>query len=144
MKAVNELSVQEAKAELEYLANEISKADSAYYQNDAPYLTDAEYDRLKHRNLDIESRFPELVRPDSPSKRIGASIKQGFNKVSHTFPMLSLGDVFSIEVKNGQDSSSVVTIDEEGFCSTTYFSQKDLEVKTNSSLTQKYSSSNKQ
>ncbi len=97
MKAVNELSVQEAKAELEYLANEISKADSAYYQNDAPYLTDAEYDRLKHRNLDIEARFPELVRPDSPSKRIGASIKQGFNKVSHTFPMLSLGDVFSIE-----------------------------------------------
>lgn len=97
MKAVKELSIDEAKAELEYLAIEISKADSAYYQNDAPYLTDAEYDRLKHRNLDIESRFPELVRPDSPSKRVGASIKQGFNKVSHTFPMLSLGDVFSIE-----------------------------------------------
>lgn len=96
MKEITELNIDEAKAELEYLAHEIAKADSAYYQNDDPYLTDAEYDRLKHRNAAIETRFPELIRADSPSKRVGSSVKNGFAKVAHTFPMLSLGDVFSI------------------------------------------------
>ena len=97
MKDVNELTVTEAQAELEYLAAEIAKADSAYYQNDDPYLADAQYDKLKHRNSDIEARFPELIRPDSPSKRIGSIVKSGFSKVTHSFPMLSLGDVFSTE-----------------------------------------------
>ena len=97
MKNINELTAREAAAELEYLAREIAKADSAYYQNDDPYLSDAEYDRLKHRNLDIEARFPELIRPDSPSKRVGAAVKSGFSKITHRFPMLSLADVFSIE-----------------------------------------------
>lgn len=97
MKNINELTKEEAAAELEYLANEIAKADSAYYQNDDPYLSDADYDRLKHRNLDIEARFPELTRADSPSKRVGAAVKSGFSKIAHRFPMLSLADVFSIE-----------------------------------------------
>ena len=97
MKAITELTFDEAKAELEYLATEIAKADSAYYQNDDPYLSDAEYDRLKHRNFDIEARFPELIRQDSPSKKVGAAVKNGFTKVSHSFPMLSLGDVFSTD-----------------------------------------------
>ena len=97
MKDINELTKEEAAAELEYLAREMTKSDIAYYQNDAPYLSDAEYDKLKHRNMDIEKRFPELIRPDSPSKRVGATIKSGFSKVAHRFPMLSLADVFSIE-----------------------------------------------
>lgn len=97
MKEIKDLTPAEAEAELEYLANELAKADSAYYQNDDPYLTDADYDRLKHRNFDIEARFPQLIRSDSPSKRVGAVVKSGFSKVPHTFPMLSLGDVFSME-----------------------------------------------
>ncbi len=97
MKDINELTKEEAAAELGYLAREMAKSDIAYYQNDAPYLSDAEYDRLKQRNLDIEKRFPELIRPDSPSKRVGAAVKSGFSKVTHRFPMLSLADVFSIE-----------------------------------------------
>ena len=97
MKEINQLTKSEAIAELEYLAGELAKADVAYYQNDDPYLSDAEYDKLKHRNSDIEARFPELVRSDSPSKKIGATVKSGFSKVSHSFPMLSLGDVFSLE-----------------------------------------------
>lgn len=96
MKEIKDLTPAEAEAELEYLAKELVKADSAYYQNDDPYLTDADYDRLKHRNFDIEARFPQLIRSDSPSKRVGASVKNGFSKVPHTFPMLSLGDVFSM------------------------------------------------
>ncbi|MBE6445738.1 MAG: NAD-dependent DNA ligase LigA [Alphaproteobacteria bacterium] len=97
MKDINQLTPLEAAIELEYLAKELAKADAAYYQNDDPYLDDAEYDRLKHRNTEIETKFPELVRVDSPSKKVGSAIKSGFSKVSHSFPMLSLGDVFSIE-----------------------------------------------
>ncbi len=97
MKNISELTAEEAKTELEYLAREIAKADSAYYQNDDPYLSDADYDRLKHRNAEIEARFPDLIRTDSPSKRVGAEVKSGFSKIAHRFPMLSLGDVFSIE-----------------------------------------------
>ena len=97
MKDIAELTIEEAAAELARLAAELAKADAAYYQNDDPYLSDAEYDRLKHRNFDIEARFPQLIRADSPSKKVGAAVKSGFNKITHTFPMLSLGDVFSID-----------------------------------------------
>ena len=100
MKPVSELTLDEAKKELEHLAKEIAKADTSYYQNDDPYLSDAEYDKLKHRNLDIEAKFPELIRADSPSLRVGAKVKSGFKKITHSFPMLSLGDVFSIEEVN--------------------------------------------
>ena len=96
MKPVAELTKAEAEIELAKLAREIANADNAYYQNDSPYLTDASYDELKHRNSAIEALFPELVRFDSPSKRVGAAVQSRFNKIEHKFPMLSLGDVFSI------------------------------------------------
>lgn len=96
MKDVNLLSKAEAEAELARLAAEIARSDNAYYQNDEPYLTDAEYDILKHRNAAIEALFPDLIRADSPSKRVGAKVQSRFNKIEHRFPMLSLGDVFSL------------------------------------------------
>ena len=96
MKSPTELSREEAAVELERLATEIAKSDNAYYQNDDPYLTDAEYDKLKHRNTEIEKLYPDLVRADSPSKRVGAKVQSKFNKIEHRFPMLSLADVFSI------------------------------------------------
>ena len=79
MKDVLELTDNEALDELRYLASELAKADLAYYQNDDPYLTDADYDKLKHRNMDIEAKFPHLVLPNSPSKKVGAAIKGGFS-----------------------------------------------------------------
>ncbi len=91
------LTMQEAAAELERIAKEVALADAAYYQDDAPYMSDAEYDKLKRRNSDIEKRFPELVREDSPSRKVGAPVKSIFGKVAHRFPMLSLADVFSVE-----------------------------------------------
>ena len=96
MKDVKDLSPEEAAAELAELAQKIAAADNAYYQNDAPDLTDADYDRLKHRNSEIEALFPNLIRADSPSKRVGSAVQSKFNKIEHRFPMLSLGDVFSI------------------------------------------------
>ncbi len=97
MKNILELTPEEAAAELKYIAEEMAKSDIAYYQNDDPYLTDSQYDELKRRNQEIENRFPELIRADSPSKKVGAPLQSGFKKVPHRFPMLSLGDVFSIE-----------------------------------------------
>lgn len=96
MKEVHELTYLEASAELAELAKKLAQADTAYYQNDEPILTDAEYDKLRHRNTAIEALFPDLVRADSPSKRVGAKVQSKFNKIEHRFPMLSLGDVFSI------------------------------------------------
>ncbi len=97
MKDVLTLTEAEAAAELQYLAEEMEKSDIAYYQNDEPYLTDSQYDALKLRNLQIEARFPHLIRADSPSHRVGAKINTDFGKVTHRFPMLSLGDIFSVE-----------------------------------------------
>lgn len=91
---VDDLSADEASAELERLAAEISRHDQLYYQSDAPTISDADYDALRRRNDAIESRFPGLVRPDSPSRRVGASPAQGFGKVRHAVPMLSLGNAF--------------------------------------------------
>ena len=92
---IRNISEMDAKKELEFLAKEIEKADIAYYQNDEPYLDDAKYDELRHKNLALEAKFPHLVREDSPSRRVGAKIKSEFKKVELSVPMLSLADIFS-------------------------------------------------
>ncbi len=89
-----ELSRDEAAAELQRLAQAIAYHDERYHGRDAPELTDAEYDALRRRNDAIEARFPDLMRDDSPSRRIGAAPSAGFAKVTHAAPMLSLGNAF--------------------------------------------------
>ncbi|HUE63968.1 MAG TPA: NAD-dependent DNA ligase LigA [Rhizomicrobium sp.] len=97
MKAVDKLTSAEAEKELDRLAKEIANHDRRYYQQDAPSVSDAEYDGLRRRNADIEARFPLLVRPDSPSQRVGARPSAKFAKVQHRVPMLSLDNAFSDE-----------------------------------------------
>ena len=94
---VEELTPLQAAAELEYLAREIAAHDAAYHQQDAPVISDAEYDALRRRNAAIEAEFPNLKRPDSPSKRLGAEPAEGFAKVTHARPMLSLDNAFGGE-----------------------------------------------
>ena len=89
------LTEAQAKAELKRLATEIAAHDKRYYQQDAPTVTDAEYDALRQRNAAIEARFPDLVRADSPSKRVGAAPTGKFKKVRHALPMLSLDNAFA-------------------------------------------------
>ena len=92
--SVAKLTEKQAALELERLAQEIAIHDEAYYQNDAPSISDAAYDTLRKRNSDIEKRFPKLVRPDSPSGRVGAAPLDKFEKVKHQRPMLSLDNAF--------------------------------------------------
>jgi len=95
--APEDLMPLEAASELESLAKELSDHDRAYHGNDAPVITDGEYDALRRRNDAIEALHPALVRDDSPSKKVGAPVAAGFSKVSHARPMLSLGNAFNEE-----------------------------------------------
>ncbi|TIV64381.1 MAG: NAD-dependent DNA ligase LigA, partial [Mesorhizobium sp.] len=94
-KPVESLSESEAADELKRLATEIAEHDRRYHTEDAPTISDAEYDALARRNLAIEERFPDLVREDSPSQRVGAPPAEGFAKVRHAVPMLSLAKAYT-------------------------------------------------
>ncbi len=96
-KPVKALSKAEAEAELARLAALIGAADEAYYQADAPDLSDAAYDALRRRNALIEKAFPKLVRADSPSAKVGAAPSTQFEKYAHAKPMLSLDNAFDRE-----------------------------------------------
>jgi len=85
---------EEARAELAALAKEIAHHDRLYYTDAAPEISDADYDALRRRNSEVEARFPELIRSDSPARRVGAAPAAGFAKVTHTRPMLSLENAF--------------------------------------------------
>jgi DNA ligase (NAD+) len=94
---IDSLTEADATAELARLAAEIARHDRAYHTDDAPLISDADYDALRRRNASIEARFPHLIRPDSPSARIGSAPSGAFAKVKHLQPMLSLGNAFATE-----------------------------------------------
>ncbi|MGH6955636.1 MAG: NAD-dependent DNA ligase LigA, partial [Caulobacteraceae bacterium] len=92
---VARLDEAEALAELTRLADELAAHDLRYFQDEAPTVSDADYDALKRRNADIERRFPHLVRENSPSLKVGAARAAAFAPVEHGTPMLSLDNAFS-------------------------------------------------
>ncbi len=94
---IAELTKAVAKKELARLGEAIRAADAAYYQEDAPHMSDADYDALRQRLNAIEEAFPELKQADSPNEAVGAAPVQGFGKVTHLKPMLSLDNLFSEE-----------------------------------------------
>ncbi|MBY6200055.1 NAD-dependent DNA ligase LigA [Maritalea mobilis] len=93
-KAAATLTEEEARARLAELAEALQSANTAYYAEDAPTLSDAQYDALKRENAAIEARFPHLKRADSPTEQVGAAPSEGFAKVTHSERMLSLANAF--------------------------------------------------
>lgn len=83
------------KQRIDELIKIINKASKEYYTNDNPTITDQEYDDYYHELEKLEQQYPELIREDSPTKRVGGKIIDEFKKVSHEIPMMSLGDIFS-------------------------------------------------
>lgn len=101
---VDDLDTASAQAELARLAGLLGRANEAYHRNDAPIMSDAEFDALRLRNAAIEARFPDLIRPDSPAQSVGAQPAEGFGKIRHAKRMLSLGNAF-----NDEDVADFVT-----------------------------------
>ena len=91
------MTEDEVKKRLAQLAMEIRAADEQYYQEDAPVLSDAEYDALRLENNRLEAQYPHLIRADSPSKTVGAKPSGKFGKIKHSVPMLSLDNAFTDE-----------------------------------------------
>jgi DNA ligase (NAD+) len=91
---VDQLTEAQARDELARLADVLARANQAYHTQDAPGMSDADYDALKQRNAAIEARFPALKRADSPSDLVGAAVAEGFGKVAHQVRMLSLENAF--------------------------------------------------
>ena len=91
------LTREQAAQEIATLSNDIRAHDKRYYQNDAPSISDAEYDALRQRLEALEKQFPELVATDSPTQKVGAAPAEGFGKLRHSKPMLSLDNAFSAE-----------------------------------------------
>ena len=94
---LDELSEAEAANRLMRLAKEIARHDKLYHDEDAPEISDADYDALVRENRELEARFPHLIRADSPSKRLGAAPTGALAKVAHARPMLSLENAFAKE-----------------------------------------------
>ncbi|WP_292287278.1 NAD-dependent DNA ligase LigA [Marivita sp.] len=101
---VQDLSKYDARVELERLATQLAKANRAYHTEDAPDISDADYDRLKQRNARIEAAFPDLKRADSPTDQVGAPVAEGFGKVRHEIRMMSLSNAF--------DDSEIMAFDQ--------------------------------
>ncbi|MGM4967626.1 NAD-dependent DNA ligase LigA [Tardiphaga sp. 1201_B9_N1_1] len=94
---ISTLTKPKAKIELMRLSLEMEAHNKRYYQDDAPTVSDAEYDALRQRVEAIEAKFPDLVAKDSPTQTVGAAPARGFAKIQHVVPMLSLGNAFSDE-----------------------------------------------
>ena len=91
---VSDLTEAQARAELDRLAEALTRANRAYHTEDAPEISDADYDAMKRRNAEIEARFPGLKIEDSPSDQVGGALAEGFAKVRHAVRMLSLANAF--------------------------------------------------
>ncbi|MBI5254584.1 NAD-dependent DNA ligase LigA, partial [Candidatus Falkowbacteria bacterium] len=90
------MNKQEIKQRLKKLYEQLAETDYAYYVLDKPIMSDAARDSLKDEIEKIEAEFPDLILPDSPTRRIGG-IKKGFKKIRHEIPKYSLDDVFSYD-----------------------------------------------
>ena len=95
--SIDTMSDEQARLAHDELADALHAHNAAYYQDDAPMVSDAEYDALFQQLVALEAAFPELKTEDSPTQKVGAAPSQGFAKIRHAIPMLSLGNAFDDE-----------------------------------------------
>ena len=95
--SIDTMSAEQARLAHDELADALHAHNTAYYQDDAPMVSDAEYDALFQKLVALEAAFPELKTEDSPTQKVGAAPSQGFAKIRHAIPMLSLGNAFDDE-----------------------------------------------
>lgn len=93
-KAIN---FEQAKKRVEELVYQLNQYSHEYYVLDAPTVSDAEYDQLYRELVELETAYPELIKQDSPTQRVGDALIEGFSKVEHSSPMLSLDNAFGLE-----------------------------------------------
>ena len=86
---------EEVIKELKNLASQIDYHDNLYYNKDLPEISDADYDKLRIKNKNMETQFPALILSNSPSKRVGSALTSNLKKITHEVPMLSLGNTFT-------------------------------------------------
>ena len=105
------------KEQIDRLTEELQQWNKAYYEQDAPLVSDAEYDQALRKLAALEEQYPEYAWPDSPTKNVGGSVAKGFAPVEHRHPLLSLGNAFSFDelvefhnrvLKAGVDNPSYV------------------------------------
>ena len=92
-----DFDAEDARARHAKLSREISRHDALYHTDDNPEISDAKYDKLRRELEDIESKYPDLKTDESPTNKVGGAIKDGFSKITHAVPMLSLGNAFNDE-----------------------------------------------
>src|SRR4051812_16585798 len=87
----------QAEKKIKELSSEIEMHNHNYYVNDAPTISDFEFDKLLESLIEVEKQFPDLILPTSPSQRVGGTITKEFKTVKHKYPMLSLSNSYSTE-----------------------------------------------
>lgn len=91
------IDTEPVRQRMEQLAAELDRLNHEYYMNDRSLVSDEEFDRMMRELQDLERQYPELASPLSPTKRVGGEVNRNFRQVEHRFPMLSLGNTYSIE-----------------------------------------------
>ena len=97
MDLFSSIDLEPTRQRMEELAKLIDQYNYEYYMNDKSLVSDFEFDALLRELIDLEHQHPELAQPNSPTKRVGGEINKSFKQVQHRFPMLSLGNTYSLE-----------------------------------------------
>ena len=97
MDLFSSIDIEPARKRMIELTQAIERYNYEYYMNDKSLISDYEFDKLLRELIDLERQYPELAMPNSPTKRVGGEINKTFRQVTHRFPMLSLGNTYSIE-----------------------------------------------
>src|ERR1700691_656318 len=103
MSKIGTVKIRDAAKEVERLRDEIRRHEYLYYVEDDPQISDSAFDRLMKELKALEEQHPRLLTPDSPTQRVGGVPREGFQKVQHRTPMVSLDNAFSFEALEAFD-----------------------------------------